>query len=99
MIIGGLEIHSNLITGTSNERITVNLPDDLPAGIKILKVIHGISDDENNNIGGNAQHLAFESNTSIFVLVPRIITEFPLQIVRGTTLDLDFKPPLKENRR
>ncbi|MGH9997983.1 MAG: hypothetical protein ACRD7F_08225, partial [Nitrososphaeraceae archaeon] len=79
--------------------ITMNIPDDLPAGIKILKIIHGISDDENNNIGFNSQHLAFESNTSIFILAPLIFTGFPLQIVRGTSLDLDFKPPLKEKQK
>ena len=87
-----------LLSGISDERITVNLPDDLPPGIKTLKVIHGISDDD-NDLGFSSEHLAFESNTSIFVLAPRIITGFPIHIVRGTNFDLDFKPPSIEKQK
>jgi hypothetical protein len=100
VFIGEFEVPSGLISQISNEQISINLPGDLPAGIKTLKVIHGISDDDgNNDMADISEGLAFESNTSVFVLAPRIITSFPLQITRGDILNLEFKPPLKEKQK
>jgi hypothetical protein len=96
--IGESQIPSDHLTIISDEKITVNLPNDLPAGIKRVKIIYGISN-EDDDIGFNSNHLEYESNTSIFILAPFITTDFPLQIVKGTIFDLDFKPPLKENQK
>ena len=85
VIIEESEIASDLVSVISNERITVILPSDLlHAGIKTLKILHGIStENDNASPSSGSQHLAFESNNSYFVLAPRIETEFPVQIQQG----------------
>jgi hypothetical protein len=95
--IDGSEIVPDLVSVISNERITVKIPSDLHAGIKTLKLLHGLSID--NNTSSVSQHLAFESNNSYFILAPRLMTNFPVEIIKGTDLALDFKPPLKENQK
>ena len=85
--IDGLEILSSLVSVISNERIIVILPSHLNAGIKILKILHGLSNKNDNQSPTNSdslQNLTFESNKSYFVITPLIKTEFPLAIKRGT---------------
>jgi hypothetical protein len=91
-------IPANLLTIVSDESINVKLPDDLTAGIKRLKIVHGISY-ENDGVDLDPEHIAYESNTSIFTLAPLLITGFPLQIVKGEKFDLKFKPPLREQQK
>ena len=99
VVVGQSLVPSDHLSVISNERITVILPDDLSAGIKRLKIVHAISD-ENGDTGINSEHVAYESNTSNFILVPRIDTSiFPLQIVQGTKFDLKFKPSLNEKQK
>jgi Pvc16 N-terminal domain/IPT/TIG domain len=97
VIIGEAEITSDFLPEFKDQTLTVIVPNDLSAGIKNVKVVHGITDDE--NVDSNSQHLEFESNTSSFTLSPLIITKFQSQIVKGTNLDLDFKPPLRNKQK
>jgi len=96
----GLEITPDFVSVINNEKIAVNLPSDVHAGINTLKILHGLSiDNDNNNPSFDSQHLAFESNNSHFIIAPRLMTNFPVEIIKGTDLSLDFKPALKENQK
>lgn len=100
--INGLEIAQSLLSVISNERIAVTLPSDMHAEIKTLKILHGLStenDSQSTTNSDSPQHLAFESNNAHFVLAPKLITNFPLVIQKGTDLALDVKPPIKENQK
>ena len=93
VIIEGSEIASDLVSVISNESITVTLPSDLlHAGIKTLKILHGIStENDNATPSSGSQHLAFESNNSYFVLAPRIETPFPVRIQQKKDLRLGLQ--------
>jgi hypothetical protein len=95
IIEDNLLIPSNFITIISDENIIVKIPDNTSAGVKRLRIVHGIS--LGNGSGMNLD--SYESNMSIFILAPRLITEFPLQIVNGEKFDLKFKPSLKEKQK
>jgi len=100
VVINGFEITSSLISSISNEKLKVNLPVDLQAGLKTLKIIHGIPDknDNDNPVSDSQRLLAFESNNLIFVLAPKIF-DFPLHINKGTALTLNFKPPITQHQK
>jgi len=106
VVIGELEILPDFISVNSSKEISVNLPADLPAGIKTLRVIHGLYDDTSvdgrdpiNNSISDQEHLAFKSNTAYFAFLPKIITEFPLQVTRGVNLKLDLMPPVEKKQK
>jgi hypothetical protein len=104
VVIEQKAVPADHVTVISNERISVNLPDTanlpdhLSAGTKRLKIVHAISD-VSDGVGLNSERIAYESNTSHFILAPHLITEFPLVVEQNTTFELKFKPPLQENQK
>ncbi len=72
----------------SDERITVEIPNKISAGIKQVQVIHPLM------LGSpEKEHAGYESNTVAFVLSPRI-TSFPsAKLKPGADLTISFEPP------
>jgi hypothetical protein len=70
-----------------DNQILVSVPDELTAGIKPVQVIHRL-------MLGNpeSEHEGYESNTAAFILVPKITTQEPIIVLRGSDLTLEFEP-------
>jgi hypothetical protein len=74
---------------TTEQRIAVNTPASLRAGVNTVKVVHPL------NLGTTVEpHGGFESNVAAFILVPEIKTPPPIRAARGSTLTLAIDPPV-----
>jgi hypothetical protein len=76
---------SNNVT---DNRILINVPDKLDAGVIRVRVIHPLmlGSPEIEHDGG------FESNIASFVLSPMITTKPPIVVSQGGELSLNFEP-------
>ena len=78
-----------LAANVSPRQITINLPPNLPPGVRTVQVIHDF------NFGSPGDpHRGFDSNVSPFILQPVITTAPPVSVARGALLTLDFAPPI-----
>jgi hypothetical protein len=70
-----------------DDRLTVTLPEGVPAGINTVQVVH------QREMGSPLTlRTSAESNTAAFMLRPRITTPPPITAAPGTTLTLNCEP-------
>lgn len=84
VIVAGSPVLPDSIT---NRRIELTVPNDRPAGMTGVRIVHRLS------MGEPAlPHRGFESNVAAFIIVPKITTGMPVTVARGASLTLGFQP-------
>ena len=80
-------------TSTSDEELTVEIPDTMTPGIKQVQVLQPLSLGDPETL-----HRGLESNVALFAVVPVITDVTPSPVARGSKLTIEFDPPITENQ-
>ena len=91
VVLGGSTI---VPTSVTDQRIELVVPNDRPAGMTGVRVLHRLP------MGEPPQpHRGFESNVAACIIVPRITTATPVSVAHGANLTLAFEPAVARSQR
>jgi hypothetical protein len=90
----GLELENmSSPTFSTDEKLVVNLPGSLTAGVKQIKVIHPLL------LGTpKTPHKGSESNVALFAVAPKILDLQPTSIPMGAKLTVKFEPKITKEQ-